>query len=71
MRLDHRLDLLLPAVPEPGPAAAETGPLDAQTRQVLIKLLGRAIELVGETETRALAPALVACLAGRPYEASC
>ena len=64
MRLDHRLDLLLPAVPETVPGAAETGLLDAQTRQVLIKLLGRAIDLVGEAETRALAPALVAYLAG-------
>ena len=71
MRLDHQLDPLVPGVPETVPAAGDPVLLDPRTRQVLIKLLGRAIDLVGETETRALAPALVACIAGRPYEAHC
>jgi hypothetical protein len=71
MRLDHRLDMLAPAVPESVPAGSDRVLLDPRTRQALIKLLGRAIDLVGETETRALAPAFVACIAGRPYEANC
>ena len=66
MRLD-RLDLPLPAAP----AAADRIPLDTRTRQALIKLLGRAIDSYGDTETRALAPALIAYLGGRPYEAHC
>ena len=70
MRLD-RFDLLLPAMLETAPGATGTSPLDPLTRQALIKLLGRAIDLVGEAETRALAPTLVAYLAGRPYEAHC
>lgn len=69
MRLDHRLDLLVPAVPGRVPAASDPVLLDPPTRQALIKLLGRAIDLVGEAETRALAPVLVACLTSRPMEA--
>ena len=65
MRLDHRLDLFVPAVPGRVPAASDPVLLDSPTRQALIKLLGRAIDLVGEAETRALAPSLVAHLAGR------
>ena len=64
MRLD-RFDLLLPAVPEAAPGATDT-PLDPLTRQALIKLLGRAIDLVGVEQTQALAPRLVAYLTGLP-----
>lgn len=70
MRLD-RLDLPVPAVPAVPETvrAADAGSLDARTRQALIKLLGRAIDLVGDAETRALAPSLVAFLAGSPNDA--
>ncbi len=59
-----RLNLLLPAMPETGPVATDDAPLDPRARDALIKLLGRAIDVVGEAEARALAPALVACLTG-------
>jgi len=48
--------------------AAEPGCLDATTRDVLIKLIGRAIDLIGVDTARALTPALVGYLAGVPYE---
>jgi hypothetical protein len=67
MRL-NRLDLPVPALPTTLSATADAAQLDARTQQALIKLLGRAIDLVGEAETRALAPALVAYLARPPYE---
>jgi len=49
-------------------AASEPGYLDAATRDVLIKLIGRAIDLLGVDTARALAPTLVGYLAGAPYE---
>src|SRR5512135_205427 len=72
MRL-NRLDLPVLAVPEAVRAAAgaaDAAPLDARTRQALIKLLGRAIDLIGDEATRALAPRLVAYLASPPTEFS-
>jgi hypothetical protein len=64
MQLD-RLDLVSPAVPETVPAATD-GQLDEPTREALIKLLGRAIELVGLEQARVLAPRLVAYLTAPP-----
>ena len=65
MQLD-RFDLLLPAMRETAAGATDTSLLDPLTRQALIKLLGRAIDLVGVEQTRALAPRLVAYLTGLP-----
>ena len=49
-------------------AASEPSYLDAATRDVLIKLIGVAIDRLGVDAAWALAPALVGYLAGAPYE---
>ena len=49
-------------------AASESSSLDAATRDVLIKLIGRAIDLLGVDTAQVLAPILIGYLAGVPYE---
>ena len=48
-------------------AASEPSCLDAATRDVLIKLIGVAIDRLGVDTARAIVPALVGYLAGAPY----
>ncbi len=62
----------LPAVTINGrEPAAEPGCLDATTRDVLIKLIGRAIDLIGVDTARALTPAWSATWPGCRTRGAC